>query len=571
MSSVIQSAIANSRQIYLLVDIQFGGVNKRISTKNISVPVSETSRTASGQMEWDTGMDWDTGMSWDTDSDTVGAISEYFFDGIILNQLTIAKTFDIRTFRYSTSDVQILISNHDRFQDFETKYRVEGSVGKVYVWSPGLTWAQISTDGLIFEGVFQKNWHTNFQYSFSLIERSRNKVLSIPKLQINTDTWYRHKQTDDGMGSVSGLPVPVIFGETTGGQLLYMVNTLADLSHDPTYAIAEGGNKIASSDFSSSGTKNVWNADGTVVATSYISYSESVDGLGNPVSQIAYTTGGVAAYGSSNQPMTCSFAGKVDGSGEYTGTANTLIEHPADITKFLLDKNSIDGVDITENVTFGTMKSILKSGWKFTTTVNVFANVLDVVDRLLYQCQAALVTRIGGKLGVMTLNTDGVSIGRIDLDKEAIASDIPISRTPYDMVYNNINVNYQYNPTSEKFEKSAPVYGPNSTVEKIKQSRGEYGIQPEFQLNCTDIGQAYTAVYSAKRFMDIFAFRHDTFTIDLPYRVVWDMVEGDVIEVTYTGGSSKDGSGWVDERCILLSRSFHSDRITTTWWRISTE
>ena len=521
--SKISDAMKKAREIHLLVELDFGGLIKRYSQKDITIPYS--------------------------------AGDDLLFEAKILNkELVVGSSFDILNMKYSIQNVSIQIANDIRLQDEEKRRRLDGGTGRIYVWCEGLDWADIEVDGMIFSGIFAKNQHDNLQYSFALKEESKTKFKTLPGITINESTWP-NMRTEGGGGSVAGKSAPLIFGEFTKGVPLLCVDTAAF-----KYLACAGVAKSTEAEYNA-GTYDVYDKDGGVIAPANYTVYKSVDGEGNLTTYFTFT-GDQATL----EPLSCSMQGLYDGSGEITGTAEALIEHPADIYYYLLQHYSdIDDIDASS---IKTMRALL-GGLKFSTIVNSPVAGDHMADRILSQCQCARIVRPGGGMGVMTFDTDGINIAQIKRDINITGKSILIRATPDEAVVNDLEVKYGYNPSTQKYEgKIAKNHSTNVTCEK---SYYQYGERPQKILQLPDIGTEAAAEYIVSRYLGIYAFRHDLVLFSVLYHDGFDAQEGDCGLITAEEGPSWDGNGYVDEKAILLDRKFYKDRIAQTWWVINTD
>ena len=512
-----------AREIHLLVELDFGGLIKRYSHRDISIPYS--------------------------------AGKDKFFEAKILNKdLMIGNSFDILTMKYSIQKVSIQLANDIRLQDEEKRRRLDGGIGRIYVWCEGLDWADIEVDGMIFQGIFAKNQHDNLQYSFTLKEESKNKFKTLPGITINESTWP-DMRTEGGGGSVAGKPTPLIFGEFTKGVPLLCVDTAAF-----KYLACAGAAKSTEAEYNA-GTYDVFDKDGGVIAPANYTVYKAVDGEGSLVTSFDFT-GDQASL----EPLSCSIQGLYDGSGEITGTEDALIEHPADIYHYFLKYYSdIDDIDIKS---IRTMRSLL-TGLKFSTIINSPVSGDSMVDRILSQCQCARIVRPGGNMGVTTFDTGGIIQKQIKRDIDMTGKSVVIKSTPDEAVVNDLEIHYRYNPLTTKYEgKITKNHTNNKACEKSYQ---QYGERPQKILQLPDIGTETAAEYIVSRYLGIYAFRHDLILLSVLYHDGFDIQEGDCGLITADEGPSWDGNGYVDEKAILLDRKFYKDRIAQTWWVIGVE
>lgn len=238
--------------------------------------------------------------------------------------------------------------------------------------------------------------------------------------------------------------------------------------------------------------------------------------------------------------------------------------HPADnIIYLLLGFSSVD----IDYASLNAMKAVLP-GFNFSTKVDSgeAVNVFDVVDRICLQLQGSRVNRFG-KVGAVAFDLDGIPIGKIT-ESDLIGATARFSITPFDLIANDVLAYYA--PTG------SPTTWSSLTVNKTNndlclQSFNEYGAMPQVTLYLPDVTTAAMAQACVKRYLEWRAFRHDIVEMEVPFWVGWDYLGGDVAELSLEDGSSRDGDGWVDEKCILLDRSFSDQFITQRWMRVGVD
>jgi hypothetical protein len=142
---------------------------------------------------------------------------------------------------------------------------------------------------------------------------------------------------------------------------------------DYKYLCHLGVAKSANADYTAA-TENVYDKDGAVIAAvNYTFHPDGLDGQGNPLAYFDFTSDQTAG-----EPLSCSVRAIYDGSGDYTGTAGTLIEHPAHIVHYLLDRYSI-GHDEIDLMTIKRMAALLQI--KFAVLVNQGADGIDIAEQ----------------------------------------------------------------------------------------------------------------------------------------------------------------------------------------------
>jgi hypothetical protein len=509
--SLIADTLKSTHEVYYLVEVDFGGQYWRFSTKNIAID------------------------------------NTHFFQGKIQKALSIGTSFDFRGMKYSIPSISVEVSNEDRLQDQEYYRKLDGARCRVYIWTPGLTWADIETDGLLFTGTFHKKSHTKQVYSFDMEDLSQSLFSTLPSEIIDVISWPIHRTVNDygGGGAITGLPEPLVFGEFDKGIPLLNIST-SPVKYMPMIGISP----VTDNDYNT-GVEACYDKGG--VALSSLSYSMAMeaDGRGNPCPVFSFTSDQLAS-----EPISCSIRGLQDGT--------DLIEHPAAIIQYLLERYTGLQASEIDQGSIQTMKSILTL-WRFAVYINTQASTIDVIERLLVQCQAAWIQR-KGRVGVMTINLNGPSVAKINTDVDCFDK-VTITPTPVDTISNNVTFAAFYNATTKKYEQ-ALTYD-KTTNETCKYSAQEYGGQPLQTVNFPDIQDASTGTKAANRYLDLKAYRHDTLITSMNIWTGFDLEEGDIALITCPEGSSSSGAGWIDERCILFERKFKGNVMEQTWWRIA--
>lgn len=527
--STISEKLKISKEPYFLVELDFNGLVKKYSTKTISVPYF--------------------------------AGDAKLFDGKILSMDYPGTSFDMSSFTYSVSSIQIELANDIDFHNEESRNILDGGSGKIYVWCPGLDWADIDDEGLIFQGVFHKNYHTKLKYSFTLADYIYTKTKTIPDVTINTDTWVNHR-TEGGGGSAAGDAQPLLFGNWSKSVPLLCVvdNTTWTYLVSKGVVLAEATN--FADDAGSTSLFDVYDKDGTVIKSTRYSFTKNgVDGKGNISSYFEFNT----TDPTDEEPLSCSLKGIRDGSGDYTGTANTLMEHPSDITYFILNNfTNLNFIDV--NVQSIKAMKVLLPGYKFASIINKQENSIDIIDRILRQCFSARL-QVAGKVGLVTFSKTPITTVRINDKYDCIKDTIIFSKTPSDLIYNNIESFYKLNPTESAWEGQLTRNRSNNRTCKLSYQK--YGEQPMKVLKFPDIHLKEIAEAIVNKYIDFFAFRHDLIEMEVPYHVGFDVREGDGGLLTMEDGPSVDNSGWDKEPCLLLEKRFKPNTIYLKWWRIA--
>jgi len=498
--------------VYFLVECDFNGLIKRYAEKDIDV-------------------------------------SSKHFDGKIMSIGLPGTSFNLRTFSHSMSSVSVEITNEDRLQDEEVRRVLDGSLCKVYIYSEGMTWTEVEAKGLIHTGVFKKNFNCSRRYSFTIEDATRRRMRSMPEAYINEDNFGVHR-TAGGGGSVSGKAVPVIFGDFDSGVPLLCTHT-----SDFKYAAALGVSKSLDSEYTAT-TENVYDKDGAVIAAAGYTFYPSGLMASGPYAYFDFTADQV-----DSENLSCSFRGIKDTAGLITETANELIEHPAHIFHYIVNRYGIN-IDPDEE-SIGTMKALLP-GLRMAVYINDVSNAADVLSqRILRQCLCSLIIN-NGRYGVVTFDVSGSVTGRFTKKHHHIGGSIQIAKTDIENVCNSLTINYALNVATGKYEEQLTV--DRTTNALCRDSYYQYGERPEVVLTLPDIRTENDAKLIAKRYVSVHAFRHDIAPILMSYSDGYTIKEGDAALWTIPEGASSDGNGWAEKRCILLDRAFTRQGIQQRWW-----
>jgi len=301
----------------------------------------------------------------------------------------------------------------------------------------------------------------------------------------------------------------------------------------------------------------IYKNDGTTIgAADFVFYPSEIDGRGN-ISVIFTMT----VDHRSNQPLHCSVQGLMGG--EVTDSPTDLIEHPAEIIHYLMLHYSTLALTDISIQTIKTMKSVL-AGYKFASIINQFADCSSIIDRMLSQCSCMRIQR-HGKAGVLVIDFNGPSVARI-LEHDSLGKTETVEDTDYFLLCNSLKVFYGLNPTTKAWEGEFTRDRTNNI--DCETSYREYGEQPQRELRLSDVQDEAIAIACADRFLKINAFKHSKAKRVVPYHIGFDILEGDVAQLSFEEGQSLDGEGWVLERCLLLSRTLKKNYIEQIWWKI---
>jgi hypothetical protein len=514
--SIFADKLRNANEVHFLVEVNFNGLIDRIADANIS-------------------------------------LGDYFFAGKILNNVQVSTSFDFDSFRYSISSVSIHRANDDRFQDNE-RYRVmDGAVGKIWVWAPGLTWDDIEVDGCIFQGTFEKDYHNKKKYVFNLNDLTKNKMGTLTGASINTTTWPNHRQIGGG-GSVAGKAAPVVFGEWSRGVPLLCVDT-SGYKYVATYGVSGS----TDADYIAL-TVNVYSSAGNVIADTAYEFVQGVDAIGNPCCYFDFT-----AEQTSNEPLTCSISGLTDGSGEYTGTAGTVLTHPADIMNYTMQKLAGMNTSYTDQRSIRALKQALPN-LRCASMIVSETQTAAYLQRVLSQYLAAMVPQQGGGIGGMTLDMDATPKGRLYQDHHLLGDTFDFYMTQERLLCNRLELQYDYNPGTGAYDGVLNIDRFND--ETCKRSYYQYGTEFSKTIQCPDIYREQDALWVADKFISIFAYRRYLINTETPYCYGWDFREGDCALIQLDDLPEPENGG-IMARCVLIEKGFGPKSIQQRWLKIS--
>lgn len=153
--SILADSLRGDHQSYFLIELDFDGFKKRISTSDQQVENSGG--------------------------------NPLLFEGLIANDVRVASSCDLSSFRYSASAVNIDMINTDNFETSETRHRIDNGTAKIWLWSPSMDWSDLE-DYPIFQGSFRKARHgTDGIYSFDIEDFSATKGLVLSTVSISEE------------------------------------------------------------------------------------------------------------------------------------------------------------------------------------------------------------------------------------------------------------------------------------------------------------------------------------------------------------------------------------------------
>lgn len=522
--STISDALRVAGGFDILVDIDFDSMQLKVAGRNISVLSS-------------------TG-------------SPHLYKARLMERPEINMSYDFRSGSYSLGSISLEIANRDRIQDYETRVTVDGRIATIRLWCEGLTWEDIETAGILFRGVVSKRFHTRSLYSCTVEDPQYASLKTIPIASINATSWPDHATV--GEDAVSGKFIPFVFGDTAYVPLL-CIDTA-----NFYFAAAHGVSKTVDADFDS--TEHIYCVEtGAAQDHGGFTWQQFTDPSGNVCSGAAFVADPITADPKLS-PLYCSMRGLTDPDGTITGAAGTLLQHPAEIAYYLLRKVSGLGTAYIDAQSFSALKNGLP-GYLFASYISESINVGDMIDRLFAQSLCSRVQRLG-KIAAVMIPTDADTIGAIP-SYAPIADSVSISKSPDDLIVNNLLVQYAYDPVAGLF-RSTTAYDRRND-DSCNRSYVTYGERPQYKFELPDVQDDATATACAARLLALKSQRHDIAEIEVPYWIGWDYVEGDTVRISLAEGQSADGAGWVDEPCVLIERQLLGRTIRQTWWRIATD
>lgn len=459
----------------------------------------------------------------------------------ILSMGSIGQTFDLSSWRYSSSDVQVELANDGRLQDYEKQFLWESGEAYIYIWCEGLTWEDIETHGVVYRGVITLNGYSETTFSLTLEDIARARMQTLPPYTIDETSWPNHR-TDGVETDYAGMAAQMVFGYALEVPLI-CVDTAAY-----TYLISM---------LKASAISNIRASGGAAITAG--TSSTSIDGDGNVA-----TIHDFAGDKSSQEPIKCSCGGIIDPDGAFTGTAAGVIEHPVHIAHFLLD--SFGCHDYLDTASIATAAAVIGPA-AFAVILNSSSSGFDVIDRILGQVMAARCAK-RGKCAIVAFDTNAADIaGRIAATD--ILDEPVIEKTSYDQICNDLVIQYQYKTLTGRWKRRMkPTLVKDQMSLITKKSVEEYGKRPQVVLQLLDVNSEVTAFKAAQRYLDIHAFRHDLVKFSVAHDVGFLLEEFEAYSLNVPIGASTNGAGWVDEKCILLQKTFERDRVETMWWRV---
>jgi hypothetical protein len=480
-------------------------------------------------------------------ADSPIALGDFLFEDKLLSISDIKSSFDIRSFRYSYPSISVTIKNPydstDRLQDIDALKIIDGGIGNIYIWTPGISWAQLMNEGPKFSGIFQENIYDDETFTFNLVDKSESKFLNIPNSFINSDTFPQHKK------DYAGYAQSVVFGDWNKGVPLYC-------SSEFYYQFfVSSGIMYSGSTAFYSGEEHIYTNSGVTYTTFGYYLHDFADKEGNIYSYIT-----MSGDQSASEPLNCSIKG-------IKNLDNTLIEHPADIINYVFKNYSMFKSSEVDDSSIKTFKSSMSFG-RCASIVNDNIDSSTFIDRLLSQFLCCRIV-VGDKIGIMVPDLDKKSIASFTKSQHNIGERIPITKTDFNLIVNDLTVFYKLNPSTGNYEGRLRKHRTNNS--KCRSSFFDYKSQKfEKVLYFSDINNDAVANSLAERYLDFYSHRHHVVSMDMRYHEAFDLREGDVALLTIPeGGNINKGYGWVDERFLLIEKQYKKDCITTVWWKIN--
>lgn len=511
----ISSTIKATREVQFLLDLEFPGATKRYATKDLSV-------------------------------------DDYLYEGKILDMPEIGASFSFDGPQYQNGGYSFVLANDEAFHTLLARVKVDGSIGTVRAWSPGLTWANIETNGVICRGVFRLDHYTDSEIHFELADMSEHKLKALTGYYFNLNDFPDMKiaMADTGAKSSSGKIIPLVFGDWSRGVPMTNIVTYKSYSQ---YVVGIGPAKSVHADYRV--TKWLYNyADGETGAI-YTFYPAALWKPGLPLIHFVVTTG--TSY-EGWEPYHCGIKGIYDALGLYTD-AGELVEHPADIMRWIIDNYGEYTAGQVDIAGFAAMKQIIRAA-RCCTWIGSNIEGRQMLDRLASQFWTAIDSTTG--LSLVTFDINGPVVGRISEPEDGITDGPVIRQTSLDLIVNNLTAKYSYNANTGAYEGTLNKDYTNNKL--CRDSHYSYGQRPKEELLFTDVWNESLAEQCINRFLDMRAMSHELIEWTVPWHVGWPFRQGDVAELTV------DKPGWVDERAILIEKHYTEDGIRQVWWRINT-
>jgi len=251
---------------------------------------------------------------------------------------------------------------------------------------------------------------------------------------------------------------------------------------------------------------------------------------------------------------------------DYLDSYDTSGERPGDMIYGILHRYTSLTSDQINNASLKTLNEVL-SGLTIDTYVDMRTSCFDLIDRILTQVMCSRFQRYG-KVCAIAFDLNGPVVDRL-YQHDYLERTIEIGITPYEKIANNLSVNY--GPTGSPLAWTSTLTVDRKNNRMCEKSFADYGAMPQIELNLADCSDTKSAMFCVNRYLDFFAFAHDVATIDLPYYRGFDLLEGDIAELNVEEGASLDGAGWVNEKALLIDKSYLADKIRTRWWKISVD
>jgi len=107
-----------------------------------------------------------------------------YFDGVILNDISVRNYFDWNSLRYSAASISLRLVNGDRLQDHEVLRRIDNATAKIWVWSESSGWKDIE-DYPIFQGIIRKSGYNKFYYDIDILDFAATNNDGLDSLSIS--------------------------------------------------------------------------------------------------------------------------------------------------------------------------------------------------------------------------------------------------------------------------------------------------------------------------------------------------------------------------------------------------
>jgi len=246
-------------------------------------------------------------------------------------------------------------------------------------------------------------------------------------------------------------------------------------------------------------------------------------------------------YGLGNSKVYVSFRGIPDETGEITGIAGSVIEHPIDILKhFLLNYTNInkDIIKLDED-SFGVAKANLEN-WRFGLAITDVADGLDIINRITKQCKSVWIYK-DNIFRVYAFNLDNIHPTIYLEENRDIVGNKKWNRPALSEIYNDFIFKYKYNSITEKYD--GVIQRNHKNDQLCRNSYSYYKvIRSHEEIELPDIYDSYTANSLANHYVKLYSMQRQTFDVDLRLsQYTLPIVPGSIVSFTFLSQSGQTG------------------------------